>query len=346
MKDFTAFFHKTNPFWSHAEGCLFLAKRNDQVLGRIAAIIDQSYCKVVGRQVGFFGFFECVDEFSVAQALLRTAQDWLVTKHMDVLLGPIDGRVDVGCGFLCTGFDSPPSLLSTYSPPYYCTFAERFGMKKSRDLLLYSVDLTQPIPQKLEKKAQECKASGIHLRRFNRLRTGKELRWWIDLFLETFTEHWGYVPVSAEEVRTRFGVKQMRWIVDPRLFLIAEYHGEPVAYLWSTPDYNQLFQQMNGKLGAWEKLQFLFVQQRITRGKLHLIGMKKEFRDRHIGSLLNYTVLVEMKRRGYVSADVGWIDEKNSRAHATIASTGAVASKTHRVYEMDLHPTTSQDDQV
>ena len=72
---------------------------------------------------------------------------------MKVMRGPIDGRIDVGCGFLYSGYNSRPSLLSTYSPAYYITFVEKFGMKKVRDLLLYYIDLTKPIPKKLRRKS-------------------------------------------------------------------------------------------------------------------------------------------------------------------------------------------------
>jgi ribosomal protein S18 acetylase RimI-like enzyme len=156
--------------------------------------------------------------------------------------------------------------------------------------------------------------------------------------LETFSEHWGFVPVSSEEVKTRFGVKHLRWFVDPELFLIAEWNGAPVAYLWATPEYNQVFQKMQGRLGPIELLRFLLAQRTINAGKLHFIGIKKEARHHHIGSLLNYEVLVEMKNRGYTSAEVGWFDEQNVIAHATIAITGATVYKKHRVFEKDLIP--------
>jgi hypothetical protein len=333
MKDF---FKKSNPFWSHAECSLFIARKNNKVVGRIAAIIDHVYCEAAGEKIGFFGFFECAEDFECANVLLQTAQDWIFSKDMKIMRGPIDGRIDVGCGFLYSGFDTQPSLLSTYSPAYYVTFAEKFGLKKSRDLFLYYIDLTKPIPKELEEKARQCIDSGIQVRPFNRLRTQKELKWWVELFLETFSDHWGYVHVSAEEVKTRFGVKQIRWFVDPRLFLVAEYKGQPVAYIWSTPDYNQIFQKMNGRLGPFELLRYLYTKRKINSGKLHLIGIKKEYRNQNIGSFLNYKILMEMKNRGYAGAEVGWIDEQNAIAHTTIAITGATLYKKHRVFEKDL----------
>lgn len=335
-KEFRDFFKKKNLFWTHSECQLFLAWEKNKVVGRIAAIIDHKYCASIGEKIGFFGFFECINDFKCAQALLQSAQEWLGARTMSKMRGPIDGRVDIGCGFLYSGFDSPPSLLSLYSPKYYLSFAEKFQMKKARDLISYYIDLTKPIPSQLEKRAQQCARSGITIRPFNRVRAQKELRWWVDLFLETFTDHWGYVPVPHKEVRLRFGVKQLRWFIDSKLFLVAEHNGSPVAFIWSTPEYNQVFQKMKGRLGPIQFLQFLVLKNKIHTGKLHVIGIKKEFRNQHIGSFLNYASLIEMKKRKYVGAEVGWIDEENDIAHTTIAITGAKLYKKNRVFEKNI----------
>ncbi|KYK31765.1 MAG: hypothetical protein AYK22_07790 [Thermoplasmatales archaeon SG8-52-3] len=334
--EFKYFFKKNNPFWSHGEYKLFIVSKNEEIVGRIAAIIDYKYCEIVGKKIGFFGFFECINDYNCAEVLLKTAQDWLSQNDMAIMRGPINGRVDVGCGFLLTGFGSPPCLISSYSPSYYLQFAEKFNMKKARDQLVYYIDLTKPIPKKLKEKAKKCEESGIKIRKFNRFRTQKELKWWIDLFLETFSEHWGYIPASREEVRTRFGIKQLRLFLDKDLFLIAEYQGSPVAYIWSTPDYNQIFKKFNGRLGPYQIIQFLLLERQINIGKLPLIGIKKEFRNQNIASYLNYLTLNEMKKRGYIGAEVGWFDEKNTTAQATIAITGAKIYKKFRVFDKQI----------
>jgi len=204
-----------------------------------------------------------------------------------------------------------------------------FGIQE----LIYNIDLSKPIPHKLKEKAQICKEFGVKIRSFNRLHTQKELNWWINLFLQTFNGHWGYVPVSEEEVLSRFGIKQLRWFVDSKLFLVAEHNGSPIAYLWATPDYNQVFQKMNGKLGPYQIFQFLWNKQQINQGKLHFIGIKKDFRSKNIGSYLNYEALLEMKKRGYNSAKVGLIDEENTVAHKTIGITNAKVYRKYRVFE-------------
>lgn len=335
--EFKYFFKKNNPFWKHSECRLFIAKKNNEIIGRIAGIIDHRFNDKINKKIGYFGFFECVNDYNSAEALLQSVQDWLISKNMKIMRGPINGRVDLGCGFLETGFDSYPTLLSSYSPKYYISFAEKFKMKKIREQFCYYIDLTKPMPKKLQDKSKQCADSGIKIKNFSRFYTKKDMDMWVNLFLETFEGHWGYVPVVPEEVKTRFGVKQMRYIVVPSLFLIAEYNNSPVAYIWSLPDYNQIFKNMKGRLGPYQMLQFILKKRQINIGRMLLIGIKKEFRNKNIGSFLNYLTMVEMKKKGYIGVDVGWIDEKNTVAHTTIAITGAKLYKKFCVFDKDLY---------
>ena len=96
---------------------------------------------------------------------------------------------------------------------------------------------------------------------------------------------------------------------------------------------------MNGRLGPIQLLQFFWMKKRVNKGKLHLIGIKKEFRNKNIGSFLNYETLVEMKNRGYVGAEIGWVDEGNAAAHKIISYTGAKLYKKFRVFEKNIHAT-------
>ena len=118
-KEFNDFFKEKNPFWSHAKAALFIAYKNNMPVGRIAAFIDTLYCKSYQKNTGFFGYFECVDDESIAQTLFQTAEQWLKDRDIQVMQGPIDGRIDNGCGFLCNGFNEQQSLLSSYSKKYY-----------------------------------------------------------------------------------------------------------------------------------------------------------------------------------------------------------------------------------
>lgn len=334
MRDF---FSKNKLFWTHAECILFIAFRNKEPVGRIAAIIDHSLASESKTTIGFFGFFECINDYVVAEGLLDTAKNWLKEKGMKQMHGPVNGRVDVGSGFVIKGFDTLPFLLGYYSKKYYIDFMEKYSMKKEKDLVSYYIDLTNEIPSKVEESVKRCESQGIKIRKFNRFRYRKEMKWWISMLMEEFADHWGYTSASEKEVKERFGIKQLRWIVDPNLFLIAEHENQPIGFRWSLPDYNQLFKDMNGTLGLSGMINVLLNRKKkITRGRFIIMGIKKKYRGMGIGTYMNYHTLLEMKKRGFEGAEYGWIDENNIASCKAGEKIGGELYKIYRVYKIDI----------
>jgi hypothetical protein len=331
------FFKNKNPFWSHSDAQLYIAFKNGKAIGRIAAIIDHLFIEKEKEKIGYFGFFESVNDYDITCALFDCARKWLKQRGIEKMRGPIDGRVDVRCGFLLDGFGKQPYIFSSYNPVYYLDFVKRYGMKKCRDQIVYHIDLSDPIPKYLKDAAEKVKKMGIKIRGFNRLRAKSEINWWVPMMMKIFSFHWGYVDVSEEEVKSRFGVKQIRWIADPGLFLVAEDpKGEPIAFKWTTPDYNQAVKKLNGKLGVLGYIKFLIFIHKINRGRLNFVGIKKKWQGKSIGSAMNYYTLLEMKERGYPEAEGGWIDEKNIASQRTIEKTGAKKYKIYRVFEINI----------
>ena len=108
-----------NPFYKHAEAEFFLARRNGTIFGRIGAIINHSHNKEHNENIGFFGFFECVDDQQVADALFDTAKTWLKRRGVNAVRGPASPSVNDEYGLLVDWFDKPPVVLMPYNPTYY-----------------------------------------------------------------------------------------------------------------------------------------------------------------------------------------------------------------------------------
>jgi len=123
-----------NPFFEHAEAEYFLAERDGQMVGRIAAISNTLHNQTHGDRVGFFGFFECVEDQAAADALLEAAAAWCRKRGHDVLRGPASFSTNDACGLLVDGFDTPPTLMMPHNPRYYPLLLERAGFAKAKDL--------------------------------------------------------------------------------------------------------------------------------------------------------------------------------------------------------------------
>ncbi|MFM8437353.1 MAG: hypothetical protein ACKOAX_02665, partial [Candidatus Kapaibacterium sp.] len=126
-----------NPFYKHSTIQLFLAESDNRIVGRIAAIINDNHNIEHDDKVGFFGFFECVNDQAVANALLDAAGAWLKERGMQQIRGPVNPSMNDEAALLIEGHDSPPQVLMTYNPPYYKSLLENYGMHKVMDLFAY-----------------------------------------------------------------------------------------------------------------------------------------------------------------------------------------------------------------
>ncbi len=119
-----------------------MAERGGEVVGRIAAISNRLHNEVHEDRVGFFGFFESIDDQSVADALFAAAADWCRQRGHDVLRGPASFSVNDECGLLVDGFETPPTLMMPHNPRYYVRLVERAGFTKARICWCTRADVT------------------------------------------------------------------------------------------------------------------------------------------------------------------------------------------------------------
>jgi len=332
------FFKNNNSFWDHTKTELFIAYKNKKLAGRIAAFIDEKYCELIDNTVGFFGFFECINDYEISSELFKIAENWIRSYKIKKMVGPIDGRVDVGFGILYKGFNQKPFFPDKYSPRYYINLIEKNQMKKSRDFYSYYIDLKKSIPDKLRNAALKCiDETKVNIRFFNKKNSKDEINWWSNFMIKTFANHWGYVPVKTEEIMNRYGIKNIRWFLDNRLFLIAEKDEKPIGFSWTFPNYNLIFKDFNGKLNFINYLKFYKNLKNINQANMNIIGIDKKFQKKNVASLLNFNTISELKKRGYESTVIGVADENNIASKKIIEKTNAKLMKIYRIYQKNIN---------
>ncbi len=192
-----------NPFFHHAEAAYFLARRNGEAVGRIAAIVDRNHINIHNEQAGFFGFFECLPDIEIARDLLNAAAAWLKERALETMRGPVNPSTNDECGFLLEGFDSPPMIMMTYTPAYYLDYMEKCGLVKAKDLFAYiSIIKNVSSAPRLEKLASAIKARvpGLVVRPASMKNFRKELEAVKDIYNSAWGHNWGFVPMTDEEI--------------------------------------------------------------------------------------------------------------------------------------------------
>jgi len=328
---------KKNPFFHHAEVACFLARKNGKAVGRIAAIIDYNHIKFHDEPVGFFGFFECLPDCAIARELLDTAASWLKERDIEIMRGPMNPSTNDECGFLLKGFDSPPMIMMTYTPPYYLDYMERCGLTKAKDLYAYISDLSDVAAGgRLEKVAAAVKrrVPGLTVRPANMRQFPHEVEAVQEIYNSAWSNNWGFVPMTAAETESL--AKRLKPLIVPELMIMAEVDGKPAAFFVAVPDYNQALGKINGVLGPLGIAKFLWYSRKISAIRVMAMGVSEEFRKKGIEGLLYLESFKAAVKKGYERAEMSWILEDNVLMQRGCELMGGKLYKKYRIYEKKI----------
>lgn len=333
-RDHRALLSPSNPFFTHAEVRLLLARRSAEVVGRLAVILDRQHLERWGENVGFFGFFESIHDVEIARALLDAARAWLRARGMAIIRGPVSPSTNHECGLLVEGFDRPPRVLMPYNMPYYPALLERAGFKTIKELVSYEVDLLEAFPEWLAPVARAAEERGISVRPLDPRALQQEAQLIRELYNAAWSENWGFVPIS--EAEAAFMARRLRHFLIPELALIAEWKAKPVGFVLSLPDYNPALSLLQGRITPWGILRFLWRRRSLNEMRVMAMGILPGYRKRGIDALLIRATIEQARRRGYRRAEPSWILEDNALMRRTIERLGGKVAKRYRLYESSL----------
>ncbi|MSR05651.1 MAG: N-acetyltransferase [Gemmatimonadetes bacterium] len=327
-----------NPFFQHSEAEYFLAERNGEVVGRIAAVHNRAHIDYYKDTTGFFGFFECVDDQVVANALFAAAAAWLTQRNLTVMRGPTSFSTNDECGLLVDGFDTPPTLLNPHNPAYYVPLVERAGFLKAKDMYQYCIAVTDQdtaVPERLLRGAQiVAERNNLTARKLDMKHFKEEVNRIKQIYNSAWDKNWGFVPLTEAEIDHL--AKQLKPIVVPDGVVFIEKEGQLVGFAAALPDFNvALKKNPSGKLFPGI-LKVLWHGRRIKRGRILLLGLLPEYRKTGAEVLLYKWLWEKGYKLGFRWAEAGWILEDNTPMNNGLTHMGFQRHKTLRLYDRAL----------
>ncbi len=326
-----------HPFHQHAEVEYYLAHREGEVVGRVAAFVNHRFNEFHESKVGGFGFFECVDDVAVARALLAAAEGWSRRHGMELLHGPFNFSTnDEFCspGVLVEGFEYPPVLLMGHTPPYYAGLLEGCGFRKSKDLLSYWIEGDSPPERLVEGVERIRERQKVTIRPLSVKDLDSDIGRIKEIYHSAWERNWGFVPMTDPEFD--YLAHSIRAVMDPRFCVLAEVEGEAVAFALQLPDLNQVVKHMDGRMFPVGWLKFLWYRRRVNAARVLTLGVKPGYRHRGFDSMLILHLFSEGLKAGYSGAECGWILEDNMPMRRGLERIGGRAYKVYRVYERPL----------
>jgi hypothetical protein len=327
---------ETNPFFKDNPAEFFLAYKNSEVVGRIAAIINHQHNKFHEDKTGFFGFLEAENDKEIFSSLLDTVEKWLKEKNYDSIMGPMNPSTNDEVGFLIDGFDSPPYFMMTHNPPYYNEIMTALGFEKAKDLYAYYIHKNDLNLERVNQLSESMKKKfSVSIRIINLKKFQNELKVIREIYNDAWSKNWGFVPMTPEEFD--FVANDFRKIIDPELVMIAEYKGKPIGFSLALPNYNEVFKKIpNGKLLPFGIFTFLFNKNKIKSLRAITLGVTKDYQTSGIGGMLILETILRGLSAGYDSAEMSWVLEDNELMNKGATLVGGKIYKTYRVYQKSI----------
>ena len=335
-----------NPFFDHATVQFFLARRNGEVVGRISAHIDHLATAMdpaqgMGPGTGNWGLLEAEDEL-VAAALIGQAEQWLREQGMSRVLAPISMSVWEEPGQLTKGFDHPPTVMMGHQPQRYQHYIEALGYNPAKLLRTYELDIVADFPPLIARIVQSGERNAkIKVRKVNRRNFDAEAAIILSILNDAWSDNWGFVPFTNREIA--YAGKKFKPIVREDLIMIAEYEGEPVAFMMTLPDLNEVLHPMEGKLFPfnWAKLLWWLRKPKARTMRVPLMGVLKKHQSSRLAGQLVVMMIDTIRHAatsqyGSTRGEIGWVLDDNQGMNAIAEAIGGTINKEYTVYEKAL----------
>ena len=327
-----------HPFFEHSKLQLFLAYKNQKIVGRIAAIRNNNHNAFTGNKDGFFGFFEAIDDYEVAKLLFDVAIDWIKKEGLNNVLGPASFSTNEIFGWHLDAYDLPAMISMGYNKSYYPGFADRYGFTKNTDHFAYYMH-TEKVSEKSLRVSDtfetRLKSRGINIRTVNMKNYDEEAKKAQAVYNSAWDKNTGFVPMTHKEFM--YLAKDMKTIMDPNLCFVAELDGKFIGFSFSFPDINQVLKDVKrGRLLPFGIFKLLFNRRKINKMRVVVMGVVEGYRKQGIEAVFYAKTIQYSKKNNFLGGEASLILENNSMMNQALINLGAHVYKTYRVYKLAL----------
>ena len=285
---------------------------------------------------GFFGFFECVEDFDIATQLLDTASEWLKDQGLTSMRGPVNPSMNDVSGLLVDGFDREPAIMMPYNPPYYYEYLTRYGFTRAMTMWAYYIHYKYAKTEKLKRGVNLVKRRypKLHLRTLDMKRFDSDADMILDIYNEAWSHNWGHVPMTNAEFAQL--AKELKLIVDPKAVFILEDDGIPVAFSLTLPNINLALKSVkDGNLLPTGLFKLLISAKfgGIHEGRTLLMGVRLPYQGKGLDAILNLTVIERLPTYGYFASEMSWVLDSNKPMMNAMDSIGGTPDKEYVMLE-------------
>ena len=332
--EWTFFSTEKNRSFAHCDSLFLMAWIDGKPVGRIMGLISHKYNELRGEKNARFNYLEAPDNRQVIEALLQHVEEWARQKGMEKLVGPLAFSDKDPQGYLVSGFDEPIAVATHCNYPYIVEHLKALDYHKDIDLVVYKIRIPEETPELYQKVAAMASRNNpeLKLMEFTRRR---DLKPWIrpvfTLINETFTEIYGFMPFTLEEMDD-FANRYLL-VMDPRLVkVVVRGDGIPVSFVMGMPDISRGFQRSRGYLFPFGFIHLLLAGKRTRQLNLLLGAVHPDYQNRGLDTLMGSAMLDSAREQGMDTIDSHLEMESNTKVRAEMEYMGGKVYKIYRVF--------------
>ncbi|HEX2394808.1 MAG TPA: hypothetical protein VHI78_05640 [Bacteroidales bacterium] len=328
-----------NSFFEHSKASLFIAEDEGKVVGRIAFVENLPHNNIYKEKTAFFGFFEVVERYEVAQLLFSRVFKLVKLHSYDKLVGPTNFTTNDTCGLLTSGFDIMPVILMPYNKKYYPDFLNRLGFEYEMGLSSYKIESTslnsflgKPVIQRIKNRVDKA---GILIRSIRYKDIDNEILHLREIYNTSNLNNWGFIPLSENEFKNM--AKDLKSLIPQSLILFAELNRKIIGFIVALPDYNHVFKRITrGRLFPFGLLKLIWYKHQIKSARILIMGILQEYRNKGVDIMLYKQINENLNQVGIFQAEACYVMENNKSMNSILEKIGGSIIKKYKIYKIQL----------
>jgi len=292
---------KKNPVFKNAEAEYYLAISNNEIVGRIAAIVNWVEVKEQNKNKVRFGWYDVVDDVEVSRKLLEEVISFGKKRDLSYVEGPVGFSNMDKAGLLTYGYDELNTMITWYHHPYQKEHLKQLKFKKQAEWVEYKIQIysEKEAPEKV-KKFSDLIMRRYSLKPLNFKSTNQIVPYideMFDLLNNTYNNLQTFVPIQKYQVE-HYKERYLRYIHPDFIKSVVDKDGKLIAFAITMPSFSRALKKINGKLFPFGFIRILMAQKFNSRASLYLIGVHPEYQNKGVTAILFNDLQTMFNKRG------------------------------------------------
>ncbi|MDC1048508.1 GTP cyclohydrolase [Flavobacteriaceae bacterium] len=278
-----------NPVYQNAIASFFLAYQDEEIVGRIAAIVNWIEVKEIKKSKVRFGWFDVIDNINVTKSLIDCVIKFGKDHNLESVEGPLGFSNLDKAGLLIKGYEEQNTMITLYNHPYYSDHLKKLGFNEAAKWVEYEIKIDdfESSPEKVKR------FSKLIMERYNltllNFKNRKAIIPYVDQMFElldkTYNKLQSYVPIQDYQIEN-YKKRFLKFINPDFIKCIIDQQGKLICFSITMPSFTEALKKVNGKLTLFNSIHILKAMYFNKRASFYLIGVRPDYQNKGITAII------------------------------------------------------------